>query len=194
MERSKHHSFIKKSSRNKSANYRPVNLTSVICKVLESIIRDHMLDFLSNFKLINTSQDGLSKARFSHLSHLSLPSPCSEYRVLHRPFHLSRSVAHSSSVFQAFKSLLPVSFHHSFGLPLGRFPSIFISATARICSVSSLLLMCPNHSSLLRLLTVDTGPPLLLPRFPHFSGVLTGSCPLPIAPFSSMLLPHAFHL
>ena len=70
--------LFKKSSRNKSVNYRPVNLTSVICKVLESIIRDHMLDFLSNFKLINTSQDGLSKARFSHLSHLSLPSPCSE--------------------------------------------------------------------------------------------------------------------
>ena len=39
--------LFKKGSRNKSVNYRPVRLTSVICKVLESIIRDHMVDFLS---------------------------------------------------------------------------------------------------------------------------------------------------
>ena len=30
-------------------------------------------------------------------------------------------------------------------------------------------------------------PPLPLPRSPHFSCVLTGSGPLPIAPFSSLL-------
>ena len=51
-------------------------------------------------------------------------------------------------------SLLTVSFHRNFGLPLGRFPSIFISATALMFSVSPLLLTCPNHSSLLRLMTV----------------------------------------
>ena len=33
--------YSKKGSRNKSVNYRPVSLTSVICKVLETIIRDH---------------------------------------------------------------------------------------------------------------------------------------------------------
>ena len=71
-----------------------------------------------------------------------------------RPFHFSRSVAHSSLIFQAFRSLLIVSFHRNFGLPLGRFPSIFISATARMFSVSPLLLTSPNHSSLLRLITV----------------------------------------
>ena len=38
--------FFKKGSRNKSVNYRPVSLTSVICKLLEAIIRDHMMDFL----------------------------------------------------------------------------------------------------------------------------------------------------
>ena len=38
--------LFKKSSRNKSVNYRPVSLTSVICKLLETIIRDHMMDFL----------------------------------------------------------------------------------------------------------------------------------------------------
>ena len=40
----------------KSVNYRPVSLTSVICKLLETIIRDHMMDFLVKHKLINTSQ------------------------------------------------------------------------------------------------------------------------------------------
>ena len=42
--------LFKKSSRNKSVNYRPVSLTSVICKLLETIIRDHMMDFLLKHK------------------------------------------------------------------------------------------------------------------------------------------------
>ena len=55
--------LLKKGSRNKSVNYRPVSLTSVICKLLETIIRDHMMDFLVKHKLINTSQYGFLKAR-----------------------------------------------------------------------------------------------------------------------------------
>ena len=61
--------LFKKGSRNKSVNYRPVSLTSVICKVLETIIRDHMMDFLIKHKLINPSQHGFLKAR-SCLTHL----------------------------------------------------------------------------------------------------------------------------
>ena len=55
--------LFKKGSRNKSVNYRPVSLTSVICKLLEAIIRDHMMDFLIKHKLINPSQHGFLKAR-----------------------------------------------------------------------------------------------------------------------------------
>ena len=55
--------LFKKGSRNKSVHYRPVSLTSVICKVLETIIRDHMVDFLLKHKLINPSQHGFLKAR-----------------------------------------------------------------------------------------------------------------------------------
>ena len=40
-----------------------MSLTSVIGKVLETIIRDHMMDFLIKHKLINPSQHGFLKAR-----------------------------------------------------------------------------------------------------------------------------------
>ena len=53
--------LFKKASRNKSVNYRPVSLTSVICKLLETIIRDHMMDFLIKHKLKNPSQHELLK-------------------------------------------------------------------------------------------------------------------------------------
>ena len=57
--------LFKTGLRNNSVNYRPVNLTSVICKVLESrpVIRDHMMDFLDKYKLMNRSKRGLLKAR-----------------------------------------------------------------------------------------------------------------------------------
>ena len=78
-------------------------------------------------------------------------------RVLQRSFHRSLSVVHSSLIFQASRSLLTVSFHLNFCLPLGRLPSIFISTTARMFSVQSLLLTCPNNSSILLLLTIAIG-------------------------------------
>ena len=55
--------LFKKGSRNKPENYRPVSLTSVVCKLLETLIRDHMVEFLVKHKLINTSQHGFIKAR-----------------------------------------------------------------------------------------------------------------------------------
>ena len=55
--------IFKKGSRNKPENYRPVILTSVVCKLLETLIRDHMVEFLVKYKLINTSQQGFLKAR-----------------------------------------------------------------------------------------------------------------------------------
>ena len=55
--------LFKKGSRNKPDNYRPMSLTSVVCKLLETLIRDHMVEFLVKHKLINTSQHGFLKAR-----------------------------------------------------------------------------------------------------------------------------------
>ena len=51
--------YLKKGSRNKSENYRPVSLTSVICKLLERLIKD----FLVKHKLLHSSQHGFLKAR-----------------------------------------------------------------------------------------------------------------------------------
>ena len=55
--------LFKKGSRNKSGNYKPMSLTSVICKLLERLIKDHMVDFLLRHKLLNPSQHGFLKAR-----------------------------------------------------------------------------------------------------------------------------------
>ena len=52
--------LVNKGSRN---NYRPVSLTSVICKLLERLIKDHLVDFLVKNNLINPSQHGFLKAR-----------------------------------------------------------------------------------------------------------------------------------
>ena len=54
--------LFKKGSRNKSENNRPVSLTSVICKLLERLIKDHLFDLLVKNKLINPSQHGFLKA------------------------------------------------------------------------------------------------------------------------------------
>ena len=55
--------LFKKGSRNKSENYRPVSLTLVICKLLERLIKEHMVEFLVKHKLLNSSQHGFLKAR-----------------------------------------------------------------------------------------------------------------------------------
>ena len=65
MERSKHHTIILKRIKKqvRASQYRPVSLTSVICKLLERLIKDHLVDFLVKNNLINPSQHGFLKAR-----------------------------------------------------------------------------------------------------------------------------------
>ena len=53
--------LFKKGPRNNYVTYRPVSLTSVICIFLETIIGDHIMDFLVKHKLINPSQHGFLK-------------------------------------------------------------------------------------------------------------------------------------
>ena len=53
--------IFKKGNRHQTSNCRPVSLTSQICKVVESIIRDHLVQHLVYNNLINNSQHGFCK-------------------------------------------------------------------------------------------------------------------------------------
>jgi hypothetical protein len=55
--------IFKKGSKGDPANYRPVSLTSVCCKVTESIISDSIVEHLTRHRLIRSSQDGFVNAR-----------------------------------------------------------------------------------------------------------------------------------
>ena len=55
--------IFKKGSRCMSENYRPVSLTSIIYKLLEALLRDHMVDFLARLSLIKQTQHGFLKGR-----------------------------------------------------------------------------------------------------------------------------------
>ena len=52
-----------KRVRDKSENYRPMSLKSVIYKLLERLIKDHMVNFLVRHKLLNSSQHEFIKAK-----------------------------------------------------------------------------------------------------------------------------------
>jgi hypothetical protein len=55
--------IFKKGAKSSPSNYRPVSLTSVSCRVMESLIRDAMTAHLTANKLINKSQHGFVKDR-----------------------------------------------------------------------------------------------------------------------------------
>ena len=55
--------IFKKGSRIEAANYRPVSLTSVVCKLLEGVIRDRFMDYLVNNKLISKDQHGFVRKK-----------------------------------------------------------------------------------------------------------------------------------
>ena len=55
--------IFKKGKRDDPANYRPVSLTSVVCKVLESIVRDKIIEHLDRNKPLRVSQHGFMRHR-----------------------------------------------------------------------------------------------------------------------------------
>ena len=48
----------KKGARNKPQNFRPVSLTSILCKLLESCLRDQLLEHMKSNKLFSNDQHG----------------------------------------------------------------------------------------------------------------------------------------
>ena len=55
--------IYKKGSKSTPGNYRPVSLTSVLCKIMESIMRDAIVVHLTRYKLIRESQHGFMRGR-----------------------------------------------------------------------------------------------------------------------------------
>ena len=55
--------IFKKGDRKLPENYRPISLTSVICKLLETIIRDKIVDYLEEHELIRDTQHGFRRRR-----------------------------------------------------------------------------------------------------------------------------------
>ena len=55
--------FKNKGSKSKAENYRPISLTSIPCKIMESILRDHIVDYLTVHELIKSTQHGFIARR-----------------------------------------------------------------------------------------------------------------------------------
>ena len=55
--------LYKKGPKNLPSNYRPVSLTCVLCKIMESVIRDHVVKYLQNNNLLSDFQHGFISQR-----------------------------------------------------------------------------------------------------------------------------------
>src|SRR5579872_358828 len=55
--------IFKKGNKSDKNNYRPISLTSIICKVMEGIIKDDLLAYLSSNELIYSKQYGFMPKR-----------------------------------------------------------------------------------------------------------------------------------
>ena len=55
--------IFKKGDKSDPVNYRPISLTSQICKVFESIIRDNIVNHLNKHTLLLQSQHGFTKGK-----------------------------------------------------------------------------------------------------------------------------------
>ena len=55
--------IFKKGSKGSPGNYRPVSLTCVLCKTMESLLRDAIVKHLAKYQLIHPSQHGFMKGR-----------------------------------------------------------------------------------------------------------------------------------
>ena len=64
--------YIKKSLRSDPGNYRPVSFTSIVCKLMESIIRDNVMNHFKLNHLFTNKQFGFIKGRLATLQLLQI--------------------------------------------------------------------------------------------------------------------------
>ncbi len=70
--RAKITAIFKKGDRKHAGNYRPVSLTSIICKVFEKLIREHIVSHFKKNKLFTNKQYGFIEGRSSSLQLLKV--------------------------------------------------------------------------------------------------------------------------
>ena len=64
--------IYKKDNKKVASNYRPVSLTSIVCKVMETLIRDHMVDHMKLNNLFSQKQYGFISGRSTTLQLLTV--------------------------------------------------------------------------------------------------------------------------
>ncbi len=64
--------IYKKGNKKLAGNYRPVSITSVICRILEKIIRNHMIEYLCKNDLLSNYQFGFIKGRSTSLQLINI--------------------------------------------------------------------------------------------------------------------------
>ena len=64
--------LFKKRSKKVASNYRPVSLTSIVCKCLEKIVRERIIRFMKNEKLFSNRQYGFISGRSTQLQLLEV--------------------------------------------------------------------------------------------------------------------------
>ena len=55
--------IFKKGSKQEPGNYRPISLTSIACKIMESLIRDALMEFLLSTHQLSRHQHGFHPGR-----------------------------------------------------------------------------------------------------------------------------------
>ena len=55
--------IFKKGSKSLASNYRPISLTAVLCKLMETFVRDHVMNHLLDNKLLTPKQHGFISGR-----------------------------------------------------------------------------------------------------------------------------------
>ena len=64
--------LFKKGSKKVASNYRPVSLTSIVCKCLEKIVLERIISFMKNEKLFSNRQYGFISGRSTQLQLLEV--------------------------------------------------------------------------------------------------------------------------
>ncbi len=64
--------YKNKGSKKMAGNYRPISLTSVICKILETLVRHHIMEYMKNNRLFSEKQFGFLSGRSSTLQLLKV--------------------------------------------------------------------------------------------------------------------------